>query len=172
MGTPHAHARVTLIAGLLADSPGRLRATGGALCECFGALDLASDPAVWRESRYYAAEMGPELWRQFVSFAQPISPDTLWEIKLRTNALERRWIEGGGRRVNIDPGYLDANKVVLASTKNAAHRLALPGGIFGEATLYFAHGCFRPYPYTYRDYAAPEAVRFFGAVRERARKGR
>ncbi|MBM4264760.1 MAG: DUF4416 family protein, partial [Deltaproteobacteria bacterium] len=70
-----------------------------------------------------------------------------------------------GRRVNIDPGYLDAFKLVLASTKNASQRIYLDGGIFGEATLLYYNGGFHGLPYTYRDYLWPETLQFLTSVR-------
>jgi len=34
--------------------------------------------------------------------------------------------------VNIDPGYISLGKLVLASTKDHAHRLYLGEGVYGE----------------------------------------
>ncbi len=65
--------------------------------------------------------MGPGLLRRFVSFDPLIDPDQLPDIKAAAQDVEAiyQWVEGGkrGRRVNIDPGYLEANMVVLASKK-------------------------------------------------------
>ena len=166
MGTPREPPPVKLIAGLLAASPELLEAARAALQDAFGLIDAASSPHPWTVSTYYASEMGDEIWRQFVAFADPLQPGELAGIKERTNALERRWIAETGRRVNIDPGYLDLTKLVLASTKDAAHRIYLGRGIYAEATLYFARGSFAPYGYTYPDYAAPPAIAFFNQVRE------
>ena len=93
---------------------------------------------------YYEKEMGTGLLRRFVSFAPLISPEALAEIKLKTHGIEEgyQWIEGEkrGRRVNIDPGYLDGGKVVLASTKGTSHRIYLRSGVYGEVTLFFQSG--------------------------------
>ena len=67
----------------------------------------------------------------------------------------------GARQINIDPGYLDAHKVVLASTKNASQRIYLRSGIYAEATLFYDNGHFHGLAYTYRDYLWPEALAFF-----------
>ena len=71
------------------------------------------------------------------------------------------------RRVNLDPGYLDATKLVLASTKNQAHRLYLSQGIYAEVTLLYHHGAFHPFVYTYADYRWPETHAFLRRVRTR-----
>ena len=44
------------------------------------------------------------------------------------------------RAVNIDPGYLDGARLVLASTKDHAHRIWLRDGIYAEVTLRFRFG--------------------------------
>ena len=167
MGTSREAALVQPLAGLLAASVELLGAALDALRETFGPATASTVPAPWTVSSYYAAEMGEALWRQFAAFEAPVSPGSLWRLKLRTNELEGRWKSGAGRRVNIDPGYLDLSKVVLASTKDAAHRIYLNGGIYAEATLHFANGSFHPHAYTYPDYAAPDAVQFFNDVRAR-----
>jgi hypothetical protein len=91
-------------------------------------------------------------------------------MKLKTNDLEERWRAAQGRQVNLDPGYVGYTKLVLASTKDASHRVYLGQGIYAEATLQFVRGSFQPWPYTYRDYAEPAAIEFFNRVRERYRE--
>jgi len=94
-----------------------------------------------------------------------IDPDRLPDIKTAAQDVEAiyQWVEGGkrGRRVNIDPGYLEANMVVLASKKNASHRIVLRSGMFGEATLTFYNGLFRPCATTYPGYRWAEMLSFF-----------
>ena len=70
-----------------------------------------------------------------------------------------------GRRVNIDPGYIDAFKVVLASTKNAGQRIYLHSGIHAEATLMYFDGAFHGLAYTYPDYLWPATLAFFTSLR-------
>jgi hypothetical protein len=69
--------------------------------------------------------------------------------------------------VNLDPGYLDAFKVVLASTKNASQRVYLQSGIYAEVTLLYHHGGFHRLEYTYADYVWPETIAFFTQLRAR-----
>jgi len=70
-----------------------------------------------------------------------------------------------GRRVNLDPGYLDALKVVLASTKNASQRIYLHSGIFAETTLHYHDGGFHGLSYTYPDYLWRETLAFLSSLR-------
>ena len=137
------------------------------LSSMLGEIDDRSETVSWAASNFYQKEMGPGLLRRFVSFANLRSPAELAAIKVRTQRLEDayRVIDTGGRRVNFDPGYLDAYKVVLASTKNASQRIYLGSGIYGEATLLYHDGAFHGLEYTYRDYLWPETLAFLTRAR-------
>ena len=137
------------------------------LTAAFGAIDLKSEVAPWTASTFYEKEMGPGLQRGFFSLASLRSPAQLAEVKLHTQAIEERYREKalGGRRVNLDPGYLDRFKVVLASTKNAGQRVYLKGGIYAEATLMYYNGQFHGLPYTYPDYLWPQTLSFLSRLR-------
>jgi hypothetical protein len=166
MGTPRSPAPVKLIAGVLASSDDLLREAAAALSQRFGPVDAFSIPTRWDLSSYYRDEMGDVIRRQFISFEKLTAADGLAESKHITNGMEGVWRAGSGRRVNIDPGYIAATKLVLASTKDAAHRVYLSGGIYAEVTLQFRNGSFQPYPHSYRDYAAADAIAFFNRVRK------
>lgn len=169
MGTPKDPKPVKLFAALLSRREELFPEVEKRLTTLFGPADSASRSLPWTVSDYYEKEMGSGLLRKFVSFASLLPPDRLAEIKLGAQDLENdyQWGEGGkrGRSVNIDPGYLDAGKVVLASTKGAAHRIYLRSGIYGEVTLLFQGGSFQPLPYTYPDYLWPETLSFFIEMR-------
>ena len=70
-----------------------------------------------------------------------------------------------GRRINLYPGYIDAFKVALASTKNAGQRIYLHSGIYAEATLMYFDGTFHGLEYTYPDYLWPATLAFFTSLR-------
>jgi len=70
-----------------------------------------------------------------------------------------------GRRINLDPGYIDAFKIALASTKNAGQRVYLHSGIYAEATLMYFDGAFHGLAYTYPDYLWPQTLAFFTSLR-------
>ena len=61
--------------------------------------------------------------------------------------------------MNLDPGYLAAGKLVLATTKNQQHRIYLGQGIFAEVALRYRAGAWQPWEWTYRDYRSPEYAR-------------
>ncbi|MBI2538314.1 MAG: DUF4416 family protein [Deltaproteobacteria bacterium] len=169
MGFPKEPTPVKLFVALLTRHQELFPAVEAELAALFGPADSVSASLPWAVSDYYEKEMGSALLRKFVSFGSPVSPGELAEIKLKTQGLEERyrWTEGErrGRRINIDPGYLDGGKIVLASTKGASHRVYLGSGIYGEVTLLYRNGSFAPLPYTYPDYLWPETLAFFTALR-------
>lgn len=151
---------------MLSSDADLLAATRADLSPILGDSDAISEIVPWTASNFYQTEMGPGLLRCFVSFSTLRSPEDLAAIKLETQRLEDvHRGPGGGRRVNLDPGYLDAYKVVLASTKNAGQRIFLRAGIYGEATLLYHDGSFHGLEYTYRDYLWPPTLAFFAKLR-------
>jgi hypothetical protein len=167
MGTEKEPAPVKLIASLLTGEPALLSRAKEALAQAFGPIDFESDLLPFDHTDYYAPEFGPDLQRQIVTFERLVDPGDLPAIKLRTNELEWSLAQGEQRRVNVDPGYVSLGKMVLASTKNHAHRLYLGQGIYGEGTLVYQRGRFRPWPWTYPDYGSDAYCAMFDGIRER-----
>jgi hypothetical protein len=171
MGIPTPPQPVKLFVALLAADPDLFGITARHLQCSYGPMDLESAVFPWNTTDYYREEMGENLLRKFVSCERLISPEDLVRIKLETNTMELALSSAPSpsfsRRVNIDPGYLDATKLVLASTKHQAHRLYLSQGIYAEVTLLYHHGAFHPFLYTYADYRWPETHEFLRRVRTR-----
>ncbi|ROR01755.1 DUF4416 family protein [Desulfosoma caldarium] len=136
-----------------------------ALTELFGPLDAVTQPQNFTFTRFYDKEMGSGLLRVFGSFDELVDPERLAEIKHRTNLLEQSWAQDGRRTINVDPGLLSEERLVLATGKNAAHRIPLRNGIYGDLSLLYRHGAYRPLPWTYPDYAQDDTRRFFGLLR-------
>jgi len=167
MGTAREPEPVKLVVSLLTGDPALLAEVKGALSQEFGPIDLESELLPFDHTDYYAPEFGPGLERQIVTFEKLVDPGRLPYIKRWTNDLEGSLARDGKRRVNIDPGYISLGKLVLASTKNHAHRLYLGQGIYGESTLSYQRGHFRPWPWTYPDYAGDAYSALFEQIRER-----
>jgi len=118
----------------------------------FGPADFTSGPAPFTFTDYYNKEMGSRITRKFVSFERLVNPGKLSDIKRITDAIEIRFSRSGRRRVNIDPGILSLSRLILASTKDNAHRVPLSKGIYGEITLLYRGKGFVSLPWTYPDY--------------------
>ncbi|MBM4043199.1 MAG: DUF4416 family protein [Planctomycetes bacterium] len=160
---------VKLIVGMLAQKPEWFESAERLLAADFGPIDLASPLIPFTFTDYYAPEMGPGLLRKFVAHEPLIPPDRIVAIKLLTNefeaALARDLRAAVPRPVNLDPGYLDGSKLILATTKDYVHRIYLGQGIYAEITLTYKKGSFLPTPWTYQDYRTEPYLAFFTQVR-------
>lgn len=124
----------------------------------FGPTDFIGNPYPFSFTSYYEPEMGSRISKYIVSFRHPIDPQTLSAVKHRTNEIENEFAVDGCRRINLDPGIMDLNRFILATTKNRGHRIPLADAIYGELTLIYIRGRFEPLPWTYADYKT-DAVR-------------
>jgi hypothetical protein len=90
--------------------------------------------------------------------------------KLLTNQWEVEYAQAAGlpepRPLNLDPGYLTLGELVLASTKDFAHRIYVGRGIHAEVTLYYKHPRWQHHEYTFADYRREDYQRFFSDCRE------
>ena len=120
--------------------------------EAFGVIDGRSQIIDFDHTDYYAEEMGGDLQKILFSFANLIKAGNIWLAKRTAIDIEMIYRKGGRRQVNLDPGYLETSKLVLASTKNFSHRIYINQGIYAEVTLQYADGKFRSLPWTYPDY--------------------
>jgi hypothetical protein len=160
---------VKLFVGVLLSDRKLVPAVENRLIEAYGPTDHHSPVLQFKFTNYYEPEMGPAIERVFYSFERLIEADRLPEIKRQTNQIEQEVAPLLGnvkRPVNLDPGYLEQAKVILASTKNFYHRIYLGKGIFGEVTMHFKNNTYQFFPWTYPDYQSEEYLEFFLKVRQ------
>lgn len=121
----------------------------------FGPIKVVTTPFPFSFTDYYVPEMGEGIERFFISFSNLISPDELSRIKVLTNEMEKEWAEDGGRRINLDPGTLSEANIILATTKNRSHRIAIGNNLYAELTLMYKNHEYVSFPWTYSDYKSP-----------------
>lgn len=161
-----------LICGLLGGDDGLLRRARQRLTKCFGPVDLESEIMPFEFTDYYREEMGDGLKRWLIAFESLIYPEALYEAKHETNAIEAGIAEEAAlleiaRPVNLDPGYVHPHKLVLASTKDASHRVAIGRDIYAEITLRRGGGTWQALPWTYADFASGLYFPYLDRVREK-----
>jgi hypothetical protein len=167
MSIPQEPKPAKLFVSVISSSAERINATLSGLAAHYGILDFVSPLLPFSYTDYYRAEMGKVLLRRFASFDRLIRQEDLALIKVQTNALEDEQTEQGNRLVNIDPGYLVAERLVLASGKNYAHRIYLSKGIYADLTLIYRDNDYQTLAWTYPDYGEPEVRRWLRAIREK-----
>ena len=162
---------VKLICGMISAKAELFDEAAEALAKAFGPVDLASEIMDFDFTHYYDEQMGSPLHRRFVAFAECVRPDALVEAKLATNAIEGEFAArlGGrpARPINLDVGYLEPSKLVLASMKNFSHRIYMGRGVYAEVTLLYRRGRWEPLAWTFPDYASGRYETFLAQARER-----
>ncbi len=119
----------------------------------FGRIDLSSGLYPFDLSDYYEEEMGEELTRQWFSFEVLRDASLLAEWKLICAGIEEQFLDKfSNRKVNIDPGYLDYGKLVLASFKSAPDKIYIGRGVWAHTCLRYGHGRFTAPEHSFPDF--------------------
>lgn len=123
-----------------------------ALTAKWGAIDFEGDNHLFDCTDYYEPEMGAPLSRRLFSFEPLYPPTLLVAVKLECNDIETALADGGKRRVNLDAGYLDHNKFLLASAKEAGQKVYLDRGIYADLSGRYKAGRYRPFEWSFPDF--------------------
>lgn len=156
-----------LVVGITYSDDIVLQETIGILKERFSEIEDKSDVFDFNFTTYYEQEMGKNLKKIFVSFGEPILKDSLSEVKIFTNNIEEALMVNRNRRANVDPSYMTDKMLVIASTKESGHRIAVGNGIYAEVALVFVNGKWMDFFFTYADYKDDLNKEFFGKVRNK-----
>ena len=161
-----------LICSIFAQRENIITETISKLNDLFGSCDLESHILAFNFTTYYEPEFGSGLVRKMVSFSKLVRQDSLIATKHITNKIEQITSLNGKRVVNIDPGLLTAERLVLATGKNFTHRVYLGKGVFADLTLIYQGKKFRSLPWTFPDYASEPIQQFLVKARNRFMKQR
>lgn len=136
----------------------------------FGQVVIGSELFPFEETTFYNRTMGDNLQVQLLCFSELISPEQISLIKNFSNELEKKYKNQThhleSRPINIDPGYITSSKLVLASTKDASHRIYLTKGIFAEPTLAYMNGHWKSFDWTYPNYRRTDYQAFLDKCRQ------
>jgi hypothetical protein len=170
MGTVKSPPPVLFFSSIIFNDSGILSEVLERLPAFVGPIEEKTATGPFLDSAYYAPEMGPGLLRCFVLFRSLRQREELAGIKRGTNAIEQAFAVEGRRSVNLDPGYIALEHVVLATTKGYAHRIYLGEGIFADLTLVYRNGTYRGLAWTYPDYGGEELRSMLNGWRERYKR--
>ena len=143
MGAIYDFEKEKLIVGVIYHDAEVLNIAMERLVAAFGEVeDVSEEFSFSREfSTYYDEEIGGEGLRRIYSF--------------------REW------QINLDPGFINHGRLMLATTKATGFRIPLADGIYTELTLYWARGAWQKLPWTYRDYQSERVQKFITEVRRK-----
>jgi hypothetical protein len=116
--------------------------------------------------QYYSKEMGvaSRLKRLLVISKKLYERDQLvkaklWAVKVEDNR------ESEGRAINIDPGLMTLENIILGTGKIYGHRPYLGSGVYADLNLLYQSGTYSPLEWTYPDYKEKEVISFFNHTR-------
>ena len=168
MGAALTFEKEKLIMGIIYSDKAIFNEVMDILTEKFGEVDLVCEEFSFSKefSDYYDDELGGEGTRRIISFKKTVDPEDQADIKTYTNKLEMRFAVNGNRKINLDPGFINHGRLLLATTKETGFRIPLKDGIYTELTLYYARGRWQKLPWTYRDYQSERVQSFLTKVRK------
>lgn len=168
MGAVYEFEKEKLIIGVIYHDEKVFNAAMEILTAEFGEWDLVSEEFSFSGefSTYYDDELGGEGLRRIYSFKNTVDPSRQADIKIRTNEIEALFSVDGKRKINLDPGFINHGRLMLATTKETGFRVPLKDGIYTELTLFYARGAWQKFPWSYRDYQSERVQKFLTKVRE------
>lgn len=172
MANPHDPVPVKHFAGVLYSDNRLLDSAIDKMSEHFGEIDYISPSIPFDMTSYYENEMGETIFRMFVSFQSLITPDYIVESKLITNKIEDELAIEGNRKINLDTGYMDYHKVVLASAKFGGQKVYVGKGIYADINLLYEKGGFTPFVWTFPDFKSGNYDKILMKIRALYKKQR
>lgn len=123
------------------------------LTERFGPIIETGPNLPFEHTEFYREEMGWPLMRRLVGFDAFVPLDSLADAKAFCDGLEARYRRGDKRTLNLDPGLLTPERLLLATHKNFTHRVYLGRRVFADLTLIYSRSGWQALPWTFPDYA-------------------
>lgn len=112
--------------------------------------------------KYYGPEMGGEenLQRLIVLSNPLVEREILVDSKLWS--VEKEYQSNSDKRsINIDPGLMTLENIILGTGKIYGHRPYLGKGVYADLNLLYVSGSYSPLEWTYPDYKEKEVISFF-----------
>ena len=156
--------RSLLLFALMWKNEENLKIVENHLQKFYGKFIKETNPFKLPYSKYYIKEMGSPLYKKFVATDYITEQTNLANIKKHCMFIEDKYRNQGKRTVNIDPIFLDMEKVLVATKKYRGNRIQIDKDLYLEIELWFHNGSFQPFLWTYLDYK--ENIPFFNEIRK------
>lgn len=152
MAQPEQPLPVKYFVAVLFRDPQNFHGARSALMARWGNLDFEGIDHCFDVTDYYEPEMGTPLFRRLLAFEQLYPPTLIVDMKLECNRIEEAFARNAKRTVNLDAGYLDHNKYLLASAKEAGQKIYLDRGIYADLCGRYRAGKYRPFEWSFPDF--------------------
>jgi hypothetical protein len=167
---PQAVLRVMPVVSLISSDEEQRQEARDRLAGILGTVETSSVLYPFDLSDYYSPEMGGNLTRLWLAFGDLRDPSELADWKIGCCDIENDLLDSEGNRiVNIDPGYIDFGKLVLASFKEAPDKIYMGRGVWAHTCLRYGHGEFTAPDHSFPDF---KDGRFDGFMLEARRRYR
>ncbi|MCD4706419.1 MAG: DUF4416 family protein [Candidatus Sabulitectum sp.] len=170
MSLPESFPPVLPVVSVLYSNSASLKGALASLQLLFGEVVLFSEPYAFDMTDYYESEMGSSILRVWICFAPLRDPSELPVWKEKCIEIEEVFGEDGSRLVNIDPGYMDHGKLVLASCKAAPDKIYMSGGVYAHTCLRYRRGEFHGPEHSFADFIDGRFDDFFRQAKLMLRK--
>ncbi len=118
----------------------------------FWPIDFKGKAHPFDITNYYQPEFGSGLFRHFISFDALISPEELPKGKWKSYTMEKKQTEKQSRLYNLDFGYLDTDKLVLASFKRSVFKIYQAQKVYADMLMTYAKGNFEATHWAFADF--------------------
>ncbi|MBN1984258.1 MAG: DUF4416 family protein [Chitinivibrionales bacterium] len=152
MAQPQFPDPVKLFIAILWGCPSRFQDALSAVQNHWGVCDYRGADHQFDQTDYYASEMGVVLFRTLIAFKGLFASESIGAAKLTANAIEQTLATDSKRSVNLDIGYLDHNKFILASVKYAGHKIYIGKGTYIDLMGRYKHGKYHLFEWTFPDF--------------------
>lgn len=121
---------------------------------------------------YYQKEMGEDitLKRKIFFSNKLIERDEIVLVKKWATKFELEHSKNGptklARTINIDPGLLTLENMLLSTGKPFSHRIYLGEGVYADLNYIYRNGSYQTLDWTYPDYAHEEKIQLFNKIRK------
>lgn len=115
---------------------------------------------------YYSKEMGLNLKRLIYFSFNLHHREQLIVAKIWGTKMEQIGAASGKRKLNIDPGLLTLENMLLSTGKPYVHRIYLGEGVYADLNYIYQNGSYQPLNWTYPDYAHSEKIQKFNEIRK------
>jgi hypothetical protein len=109
---------------------------------------------------HYEEEFGNNLKKTIILFNKKINNEGLKNIKLKIKGIETKFSINNKRKINIDPGYVNDKKVVLASFKKKRFKDDLGNNVFAHKVLELDNGKVKDFFHTFPDFKQEKLQKF------------